>query len=437
MMVSTKHLQLILSLLILLSTNLHSLTITTDDCGSGKGCFRFPESCTNNCKFLVTYNATGGDKVEFELSGIGSWVAVGFSDDTEMPDTDILLCASDKALSGHYYASARATPTKTDSVQASAVTISDQDSENGMVKCRISRDVNPGNENFRDLSQLWYLLGAIGPGGVGEIRQHGLSDNDRQSTGSRVNVTDASGTAAGGRSVIDKNILVHGALMTLAWVLFAFVGLFTARYMRQAWEPRELLGKKAWFTVHRILMTTTVLFTIAGIIVIFVHKMAWSSTAGAHPYLGIIVLAFAIAQPTMAAFRPHPGEPRRNIFNWAHRCVGFIALILGGVTIYFGLDLVDLGKPKGRSAVICFYVGVFLVFMFELYLILSKGSRAKKSGPINDRDYPMDQPGQANRAPLEPEMPAKEKMIHTMMFTFVVLLGISVALTIILLMVLK
>lgn len=37
--------------------------------------------------------------------------------------------------------------------------------------------------------------------------------------------------------------------MTLAWILFAFVGLFIARYMRQAWEPRELLGKKAWFTV--------------------------------------------------------------------------------------------------------------------------------------------------------------------------------------------
>ena len=37
--------------------------------------------------------------------------------------------------------------------------------------------------------------------------------------------------------------------MTLAWTLFAFVGLFTARYMRQVWEPTELLGKKAWFTV--------------------------------------------------------------------------------------------------------------------------------------------------------------------------------------------
>ena len=48
-------------------------------------------------------------------------------------------------------------------------------------------------------------------------------------------------------------ICVHttqlGILMTLAWPLFAFVGLFTARYMRQVWEPRKLLGEKAWFTV--------------------------------------------------------------------------------------------------------------------------------------------------------------------------------------------
>lgn len=37
--------------------------------------------------------------------------------------------------------------------------------------------------------------------------------------------------------------------MTLAWILFASVGLFTARYMRVVWEPNQLLGTKAWFTV--------------------------------------------------------------------------------------------------------------------------------------------------------------------------------------------
>ena len=45
---------------------------------------------------------------------------------------------------------------------------------------------------------------------------------------------------------------ISGILMTLAWTLFAFVGLFTARYMRQVWEPRKLLGEKAWFTVGNL-----------------------------------------------------------------------------------------------------------------------------------------------------------------------------------------
>ena len=40
--------------------------------------------------------------------------------------------------------------------------------------------------------------------------------------------------------------------MTLAWILFAFVGLFTARYMRDVWEPKQLLGTKAWFAVSII-----------------------------------------------------------------------------------------------------------------------------------------------------------------------------------------
>ena len=44
--------------------------------------------------------------------------------------------------------------------------------------------------------------------------------------------------------------------MTLAWILFAFVGLFTARYMREVWEPKELLGKKAWFTVGIVINKT-------------------------------------------------------------------------------------------------------------------------------------------------------------------------------------
>ena len=59
---------------------------TTDDCERTKGCFRSPQSCTtsDNCDFLVTYRATNSTHVEFELSGKGAWIAVGFSDDQNM-----------------------------------------------------------------------------------------------------------------------------------------------------------------------------------------------------------------------------------------------------------------------------------------------------------------------------------------------------------------
>jgi len=376
----------------------------------------------------VTYQASG-DNVLFELSGKGNWAGVGFSEDNKMPETDMLICASDEALSGHYYAPDRNTPKRT-TPTPSAVEITEQTFDNGVVKCKISRGKDPGTENFRDLDKEWFLLGAIGPLSGNSIGEH----NKRQASSSKIIVTQGGDVRGDG---IQTNILVHGILMTLAWILFAFVGLFTARYMRQVWEPTELLGKKAWFTVHRTLMTITVLLTVAATILIFVHRKGWSSNAGRHPYCGIIAIAFAVVQPIMAAFRPHPGAPRRNIFNWAHRIVGTIALVMAVVSIYFGLDTDQVGLGKeGLYAVVTFYIGEFLIFLFELYLILSKRNKEKRSVSVTSTgDIQMQPPG--HQTPPEPEMSIKEAMIRTMMFVFVVLLGASVALTIILLMVLK
>ncbi|XP_078359295.1 putative ferric-chelate reductase 1 isoform X2 [Oculina patagonica] len=400
-----------------------------------KGSFGIPDSCTSSddCDFLVTYQNVV-DNVEFELSGKAGWAGVGFSDDTNMADTDILICASDRSKSGHYYAEGRSTPPMTRPTP-SAVTIIEHSNDGGVVKCKIAREINPGIENFRNLNESWFLLGAIGDFRGDQIQQHRV----RQTTNSRINVTDASGSASGSDAGIDNFIIVHGTLMTLAWILFAFVGLFTARYMRQVWEPTQLLGTKTWFAVHRTLMTLTVLLTVAGTVVIFVGRKGWSSGAGVHPYFGIVVVALALAQPIMAAFRPHPGEPRRNIFNWTHRIVGTLALILGVVAIFFGLDqFLDPGDDSGLYAVITFYIAEFLVFVFEVYLILSKRNREKRSVPIGTtRDIPMEQPGHQTRASPEPDMPVKEAMIRNFMFIFVVLVGASVSLTIILLIVLK
>ena len=38
--------------------------------------------------------------------------------------------------------------------------------------------------------------------------------------------------------------------MVIAWVGFASVGIFMARYMKVAFGDKELLGTKIWFTVR-------------------------------------------------------------------------------------------------------------------------------------------------------------------------------------------
>lgn len=55
------------------------------------------------------------------------------------------------------------------------------------------------------------------------------------------------------------------------------------------------------------------------------------------------------------------------------------------VSIYFGLntDQVGLGK-MGLWAVITFYIAEFLVFLFEVYLIMSKRNREKRSVPMGN-----------------------------------------------------
>ncbi|XP_068745122.1 putative ferric-chelate reductase 1 isoform X3 [Montipora capricornis] len=422
-------------LLFQFSSKSHGLTFTTDDCNNGRGCFFSPDSCTSseNCDFLITFEATNSTTVLFEVSGKGEWAAVGFSDNKDMADTDLLMCVrGDGSRSGHYYASSTATPQQT-TPTPSAIAVIEQAFENGRTKCRISREINPGLTNFKDLTMELFLIGGYGPVNSGDgIAQHYTIP---LSSTNRLRVPEADLDQVILDSSLPTSILVHGILMAIAWTMFAFVGLFTAFCMREVWEPTEIFGKKAWFTVHWLLMTTTVSLTIAGTIVIFVHVGGWSSRAGAHPIWGIIAISLGVIQPIMAASRPAPGSPNssREIFNWTHILVGIVALDMAVVTIYRGLDLnqVGLGKP-GLYAVIIFSIGVFLILVFEFYIIMSKWIKLKKT---NTRDIPMHPPGYETRQ--QPEMAPKEAMLRKMMFAFVTLLGFSVTLTIILLLALR
>ena len=97
---------------------------------------------------------------------------------------------------------------------------------------------------------------------------------------------------------------------------------------------------------HRGLMVTTWTLTMIAFIVIFVELKGWTSipvTQNPHAVIGCITTALAFIQPIMAYFRPHPGTPKRFIFNWAHWLVGNSAHILGStLSIEYSITALSL-----------------------------------------------------------------------------------------------
>lgn len=79
---------------------------------------------------------------------------------------------------------------------------------------------------------------------------------------------------------------------------------------------------------HRGFMVLTWLLTIAAFILIFVELKDWSNESNPHAILGTIVTILCFFQPIGAYFRPHPGTPKRPIFNWLHWLGGNTAHII-------------------------------------------------------------------------------------------------------------
>lgn len=83
-------------------------------------------------------------------------------------------------------------------------------------------------------------------------------------------------------------------------------------------------------------MVVTWALTTVAFVLIFVELKAWSSENNPHAILGCIVTALCFMQPIGAFFRPHPGTPRRPVFNWMHWLGGNTAHIIASKLICVG-----------------------------------------------------------------------------------------------------
>jgi hypothetical protein len=69
------------------ATTADDALITTEGCGTAKGCMHYPIGCSlpGNCNAVLTWKSTECGFVDFELMAVAEgYVAVGFSNDMSM-----------------------------------------------------------------------------------------------------------------------------------------------------------------------------------------------------------------------------------------------------------------------------------------------------------------------------------------------------------------
>ncbi|XP_066596553.1 putative ferric-chelate reductase 1 homolog isoform X3 [Prorops nasuta] len=354
-----------------------------DGCGTTKTCFGVPEECwqTKNCNALVTV-LVRGERFLFEMLGRGAkYIAVGLSRDQSMGNDSVVECTNEGGQIGLHMSwnngkSNTRIPTPSDSIQLESSAIRDD-----VITCsfwRAKTTVVQG-QRFDLANTQYYLLLASGS----SLKANGIGYHDvlREPTGESKFLSDVSSFKASNNLLIR----VHGALMLAAWIGTASVGILLARYYRQTWVSSQLCGKDHWFAWHRFFMVLTWLMTISSFVIIFVELGDWSSQT-IHASVGLATTILCFIQPFMAAMRPHPGAPRRSLFNWTHWFIGNAAQICGIIAIFFAVRLSKAKLPEWVDWVLVAYV-VFHVLTHLVLTFLGCASDRQASQRVNS--FPM------------------------------------------------
>ncbi|XP_065835050.1 ferric-chelate reductase 1-like isoform X1 [Oscarella lobularis] len=417
------------------------VNIDFDDCDD-KFCYQNPSDCTPaTCLYGLTIETTSTEATIKLTTTADGMIALGFSADVNMGEDDVVGCVrtggSNVVAKDAWNPNGR-NPNVKDTVDNLDTSNSFGTFVDGTLQCQIVRTlISTDTAQDYNWNVPWYLFypysTSTGSDGGGFPR-HSLTP---VTTASKVNITTdrSAGSATSDRI---KFVKAHGIFMILAWIGLASTGMILARYYKKVFPNDQPLFcfsgmPAAWFQLHRIHMITTVLFSIIGFIVIFAGVKGWTAAGGdglrtAHPIIGVIVVALAIAQPIMAAFRCAPDDENRVIFNWAHFLVGTTALILGIVNVYLGIYVADaqFGGFLDRIPVYIVIAWTVIAFIIEMILEI-KGYMAKSASDSNEIE--MKGKGDQSEKTSEPENKTSEKVLLVVYMT--VSLGLAIAMVIV------
>ncbi|XP_030765696.1 putative ferric-chelate reductase 1 homolog [Sitophilus oryzae] len=366
-----------------------------DGCAVNKLCFGAPADCVSSksCKAVVGVIVTG-DRYDFELKADSNaaWVGVGLSDDDKMGDDSVIECVKrgngvaaymSYTTAPNYGAPRLANPQL-------GIQLLNSSLVDGTIYCKVRRDVSTNvNGRFYDLvSGKYNLLIAAGS----SVKPNSVSFHDivYLASAEPQALADVSALAAKSKLLIR----LHGCFMLAAWLGTASIGILLARYYRQTWVGHQMFGKDMWFAWHRTFMVLTWALTIVAFVLIFVELKAWSGENKPHAILGTVTTILCFIQPIGAYFRPHPGTPKRAIFNWLHWGIGNAAHIVAIVTLFFAVKLTKAELPEFVDWILVAYVVIHVIS----HLVLSvMNCVAERSGENRITSFPMKDLGGSGR----------------------------------------
>ncbi|GAB1860968.1 Putative ferric-chelate reductase 1-like protein [Camponotus japonicus] len=355
-------------------------------CHITKNCFGAPAGCikTKDCAAVVAV-IVQGDEYHFEMQARGEakYVAVGLSDDKNMGDDSVVECTNEDgeiALHTSWNSGKHNTrhPTPEGAIELENASI-----KNDVIYCKFRRDKRTviQGRTYDLVNTPYHLLVVAGK----DLRKNGVDFHDIVYLGTSTSkkLSDV------GEWIPASDLLIrlHGALMLASWIGTASIGMLLARYYRQTWVNSQLCGKDHWFAWHRFFMVLTWSMTIAAFVIIFVELGTWSS-ATIHASIGLATTILCFIQPFMAAMRPHPGAPRRVLFNWAHWFVGNVAKICALIALFFAVRLNKAKLPEWvdwiLTAYVVFYVLTHLILTFLGCVSDRQASQRVNSFPMKD-----------------------------------------------------
>ena len=204
--------------------------------------------------------------------------------------------------------------------------------------------------------------------------------------------------------------LVHGVLMTLAFVGFQFLGAVVGRHM--------VVGKRLIW-LHGILQVIGLILGTAGFVISMTRfDVPYDLVMYKHGTLGIAVMSLAYFQGAMGVARPraltneeiaanaYPRVFLRRCFEYLHAALGKVTLVLGLINVYTGVALLkslDIIKDEGIEK----WAGVTIGWMVLVVLCDSfadkyqrdgerfakvVGSQGKEVAMVDDKANPLKEP---------------------------------------------